>query len=89
MGFPKWVDEQSKGMKILLTKETATLIGMILFVIPFTGFILSIVDLVFIITEDKIKLFVPGGENFGINGTVSGDEETKDDSKDDKEEKSE
>lgn len=109
MGFPKWVDEQSKGMKILLfipiwgwvigflyrlfkfieTKETATLIGMILFVIPFTGFILSIVDLVFIITEDKIKLFVPGGENFGINGNVSGDEETKDDSKDDKEEKSE
>ena len=102
MGFPEWVDNQSKGVKILLfipfwgwiigflyrlfkfieTKETATLIGMILFVIPFTGFILSIVDLVFIITEDKIKLFVPGGENFGINGKVSSDEENTD-SKDD------
>ena len=105
MGFPEWVDSQSKGVKILLfipfwgwiigflyrlfkfidTKETATLIGMILFIIPFTGFILSIVDLVFIITEDKIKLFVPGGENFGITGTVSS--ESNDEAK--KEEKAE
>ena len=108
MGFPKWVDEQSKVVKILLfipiwgwvigflyrlfkfieTKETATLIGMILFVIPFTGFILSIVDLVFIIIEDKIKIFVPGGENFGIKGSVSSDD-SADDTKAKDEEKSE
>lgn len=101
MGFPKWVDEQSKGLKILLfipiwgwiigflyrlfkfieTKDTATLVGMILFVIPFTGFILSIVDLVTIITDDKIKLFIPGGENFGISGKVTSDEETKEETK--------
>lgn len=100
MGFTKWVDEQSKAVKILLffpiwgwifgflyrlfkfieTSDTATLIGMILFIIPFTGFILSIVDLVFIITEDKIKVLVVGGENFGITGTVS-TEEKKDDTK--------
>jgi len=108
MEFTKWVDEQSKGVKILLffpiwgwifgflyrlfkfieTSETATLIGMILFIIPFTGFILSIVDIVFIVTEDKIKVLVPGGENFGINGKVSSDNnnETKaDDTKADTE----
>ena len=97
MGFTKWVDEQSKAVKILLffpiwgwifgflyrlfkfieTSDTATLIGMILFIIPFTGFILSIVDLVFIITEGKVKVLVVGGENFGISGTVSSNEETK------------
>ena len=97
MGFPEWVDSQSKGVKIILfipfwgwifgflyrlfkfieTKETATLIGMILFIIPFTGFILSIVDLVFIITEDKLKVLVPGGENFGINGTVSSESDSE------------
>ncbi len=102
MGFTKWVDEQSKAIKILLffpiwgwifgflyrlfkfieTSEIATLIGMILFLIPITGFILSIVDLVFIITEDKVKVLVPGGENFGINGKVSSeDEEKKDETK--------
>ncbi len=97
MGFTKWVDEQSKAVKILLffpiwgwifgflyrlfkfieTSDTATLIGMILFIIPFTGFILSIVDLVFIITEGNVKVLVVGGENFGISGTVSSNEETK------------
>jgi len=105
MEFTKWVDEQSKGVKILLffpiwgwifgfiyrllkfveTSETATLIGAILFIIPFTGFILEIVDFVFIILEGNVKILVPGGENFGINGTInteSKDEEKKD-SKDD------
>ena len=101
MGFTKWVDEQSKAVKILLffpiwgwifgflyrlfkfieTSDTATLIGMILFIIPFTGFILSIVDLVFIITEGKVKVLVVGGENFGISGTVSSTEETKEETK--------
>ena len=106
MGFTKWVDEQTKAVKILLfipfwgwifgfiyrilkfveTNETATLIGAILFLIPFTGFILSIVDLVFIITEDRLGVLVPGGENFGINGKVNTenkDEEKKADSKED------
>ncbi|MBR6072364.1 MAG: hypothetical protein IKP77_06025 [Acholeplasmatales bacterium] len=101
MEFTKWVDEQSKAVKILLffpiwgwifgflyrlfkfieTSDTATLIGMILFIIPFTGFILSIVDLVFIITEGKVKVLVVGGENFGINGTVSSNEENKEETK--------
>ena len=94
MEFTKWVDKQSKAVKILLfipfwgwivgfiyrilkfveTNETATLIGAILFLIPFTGFILSIVDLVFIISENKLGVLVPGGENFGINGKVSSEE---------------
>ena len=103
MGFTKWVDEQSKAVKILLfipiwgwifgflyrifkfieTNETATLIGAILFFIPITGFILSIVDLVFIATEDKLKVLVPGGENFGINGTISSDEKKEEETKED------
>ena len=101
MEFTKWVDEQSKAVKILLffpiwgwifgfiyrilkfveTSETATLIGAILFIIPFTGFILEIVDFVFIIIEGNLKVLVPGGENFGINGTVN--TETKDEEKKD------
>ena len=101
MGFTKWVDEQSKVVKIILffpiwgwifgflyrlfkfieTNEIATLIGMILFLIPITGFVLSIIDIVFIITEDKLKVLVPGGENFGINGKVSSEEEKKDEEK--------
>ena len=104
MEFTKWVDEQTKGVKILLffpiwgwifgflyrlfkfieTNETATLIGAILFIIPFTGFILEIVDFVFIITEDNLKILVPGGENFGINGTISSDEKKEDEAKDQK-----
>ncbi len=106
MEFTKWVDEQSKAVKILLfipfwgwivgfiyrilkfveTNETATLIGAILFLIPFTGFFLSIVDLVFIATQDKLGVLVPGGENFGINGKVnteSENEEKKADTKED------
>ncbi len=102
MGFTKWVDEQSKAIKILLffpiwgwifgflyrlfkfieTEETATLIGAILFIIPFTGFILEIVDFIFIIMVGNVKLFVPGGENFGINGKVS-DQQEKAENKDD------
>ena len=68
--------------KFIETEETATLIGAILFIIPFTGFILEIVDFIFIIMEGKLKLFVPGGENFGINGTVS-DQQAKEETKDD------
>ena len=68
--------------KFIETEEIATLIGAILFIIPFTGFILEIVDFIFIIMEGKVKLFVPGGENFGINGTVS-DQQAKEETKDD------
>ena len=68
--------------KFIETEETATLIGAILFIIPFTGFILEIVDFIFIIMEGNVKLFVPGGENFGINGKVS-DNQEKDEAKDD------
>ena len=68
--------------KFIETEETATLIGAILFIIPFTGFILEIVDFIFIIMEGKVKLFVPGGENFGINGKVS-DQQAKEETKDD------
>ena len=94
MGFTKWFDEQSKGIKILLmipfwgwifgalyrifkfveTKETANMIGFILFVIPFIGFFLSIVDLVTIISEGKISILVSGGNNFGITGKVTSDD---------------
>ena len=94
MGFTKWFDEQSKGIKILLmipfwgwifgalyrifkfveTKETANMIGFILFVIPFIGFFLSIVDLVTIISEGKISVLVSGGNNFGITGKVTSDD---------------
>ena len=103
MGFTKWFDEQSKGIKILLmipfwgwifgalyrifkfveTKETANMIGFICFVIPFIGFFLSIVDLVTIITSDKITILVTGGNNFGITGKVTSDdkEETKEETK--------
>lgn len=68
--------------KFIETEETATLIGAILFIIPFTGFILEIIDFVFIIMEGNVKLFVPGGENFGINGKVS-DQQEKAETKDD------
>ena len=93
MEFTRWIDKQSKALKILIffplwgwifgflyrlfafleTKETAALIGAILFLIPVTGFILQIVDFIFIITEDKLKVLVPGGENFGINSKVNFD----------------
>lgn len=69
--------------KFIETEEIATLIGAILFIIPFTGFILEIVDFIFIIMEGKVKLFVPGGENFGINGKVSNQQEEKTEAKDD------
>ncbi len=69
--------------KFIETEETATLIGAILFIIPFTGFILEIVDFIFIIMEGNVKLFVPGGENFGINGKVSDQQEEKSEAKDD------
>lgn len=68
--------------KFIETEETATLIGAILFIIPFTGFILEIIDFIFIIMEGNVKLFVPGGENFGINGKVS-DQQEKAETKDD------
>ena len=68
--------------KFIETEETATLIGAILFIIPFTGFILEIVDFIFIIMEGKVKLLVPGGENFGINGKVT-DQQPKEETKDD------
>lgn len=58
-------------------KETASLIGFILFVIPITGFILSIVDIVTIITDEKIKFMVSGGENFGISGKVTSSDNTE------------
>lgn len=117
MGFTKWVDEQSKGMKILLfipfwgwvigalyrlfkfieTKETASLVGAILNIIGIIGFFISIVDLVHIVSSGTIKLFVPGGESFGIKGTVNSDdnaeeakaEETAEEPKADDEAKSE
>ena len=101
MEFTKWVDEQSKAVKLILffpiwgwifgfiyrilkfveTSETATLIGAILFIIPFTGFILEIVDFIFIIIEGNLKILIPGGEKFGITGTVN--TETKDEEKKD------
>ena len=60
----------------LETKETAVLIGAILFVIPVTGFVLQIIDFIFIIIEGKLKVLVPGGENFGINGKVNFESES-------------
>ena len=60
--------------KFIETEETATLIGAILFIIPFTGFILEIVDFIFIIMEGKV--------NFGINGKVT-DQQPKEETKDD------
>ena len=101
MEFTRWIDKQSKALKILIffpiwgwifgflyrlfafleTKETAVLLGAILFFIPVTGFILEIVDIIFIIIEGNLKILVPGGENFGINSKVNFDstEEKKDD----------
>ena len=103
MGFTKWFDEQSRGIKILLmipfwgwifgalyrifkfveTKETANMIDFICFVFPFIGFFLSIVDLVTIITDNKISILVSGGNNFGITGKVTSDdkEEAKEETK--------
>lgn len=102
MEFTKWVDSQSKGVKILIffpiwgwifgflyrlfafieTKETAVLLGAILFLFAPTGMILEIVDIIFIILEDKLKVLVPGGENFGIKGTVNFDSEQNTETKD-------
>ena len=111
MGYIKWFDEKSKGIKALLlipfwgwaigalyrlfkfieTKETASLVGAILGVV-FLGFFISIIDLVHVLTSGTIKLFVPGGENFGIKGTVTSDdnaEEAKEEKAEATEEKSE
>lgn len=110
MGYIKWFDGQSKGIKALLlipfwgwaigalyrlfkfieTKETASLVGAILGVV--IGFIISIIDLVHVLTSGTIKLFVPGGNNFGIKGTVTSDdnaEEAKEEKTEATEEKSE
>ncbi len=43
--------------KYVDSKNTTTLIVGIICVLPFIGFILSIVDLVTTITDDKIKVF--------------------------------
>ena len=109
MGFVKWVDGQSKGIKALLfipfwgwaigalyrlfkfieTKETASLVGAILDIIGIIGFFISIVDLVHVLTSGNIKLFVPGGESFGIKGTVTSDEKAEEAKEETTEEKSE
>ena len=69
-------------------KDTASLIGFILAI--FFGFVIALIDLITVITNDKILILVYGGENFGINGTVDSNntnteekkEETKAESKD-------
>jgi len=66
-------------------KDTASLIGFILAI--FFGFVIALIDLITVITNDKILVLVYGGENFGINGTVDSNnnntEETKENSKED------
>lgn len=91
MGFTKWLDEQTKVVKIILfipiwgwifgflyrlfqfieTKETSSLVGFILCVVPLIGFVMEVLDFVFIIIDGKLKFFVVDGENFGITGKVN------------------
>ena len=54
--------------KYIETKDTATLVGAILGVIPFINFVLAIIDFVTVIVNGKLTVLVPDGENFGING---------------------
>lgn len=112
MGFTKWVNEQSKAVKIILFipfwgwifgflyrlfefiehKETSSLVGFILNVVPLIGFVMAIIDFVFIIAEGKLKFFVLGGENFGIEGKVGSTENndsTESKAEDEKEEATE
>lgn len=63
--------------KYIETKDTATLIGAILDVIPFTDLIMAIIDFVTVIINGKLTVLVAGGENFGI-----GESEKKSDSVD-------
>ena len=65
--------------KFLENRDVASLIGWILALV--IGFVVSIIDLITVITEDKIMFLVSGGENFGINGTV--DSFNENDKKDD------
>ena len=62
-------------------KDIASLIGFILTL--FIGFIVALVDLITVITNDKILFLVYGGENFGINGTVDSTNQKTEDKKDD------
>ena len=62
-------------------KDVASLIGFILTL--FIGFIVALVDLITVITNDKILFLVYGGENFGINGTVDSTTQKTEDKKDD------
>ena len=64
-------------------KDTATLICCILFIVPFVGFVVNVIDIVTVAIDDKISFFVHGGENFGINGTVDSNNENKEEEKTD------
>jgi len=73
--------------KFLENRDIASLLGWILSIIPATGFFVALIDLVTVITDDKIKILVAGGENFGINGTVdSFNEEKKEETKEENKE---
>lgn len=56
--------------KYIETKHTGTLVGAILEIVPLVGFIISLLDFIFMIVDNKFKFFVPEGENFGINDSA-------------------
>ena len=56
--------------KFIENKDVASLIGFILAVIPATGFVVALVDLITVLVENRIMFLVSGGENFGINAKV-------------------
>ena len=65
--------------KFVENKDVASLIGWILALV--IGFIVSLIDLITIATEDKIMFLVTGGENFGINGKVDSEDNKEEDKK--------
>ena len=70
--------------KFISNRDIDSLIGWILALV--IGFIVSLVDLITIATENKIMFLVSGGENFGINGTVDSFSETNNEKNEDKKE---
>ena len=65
--------------KFISNRDIASLIGWILALV--IGFIVSLIDLITIATEDKIMFLVTGGENFGINGKVDSEDNKEEDKK--------
>ena len=79
--------------KYIETKHTGTLVGAILEIVPLVGFIISLLDFIFMIVDNKFKFFVPEGENFGIAEEATEEQpeatETKEEAKEVEETKAE